>query len=221
MKDWMGGGKDNPGIHSIIVDEKDPQKLSVGISCAGFFRTIDGGLSWKPMNKGVTVDFMPNPNVEIGQDTHFVVSSPSNTKILWQQNHCGIFRSINDGESWTKISQKEGPADFGFPITVDEKDENVAYVVPLTADQNRSPVNRALCVSKTIDGGKSWVELRNGLPQKNCYDLVLRHGMDIQGQALIMGTTTGNLYASVDAGDNWFNLSSTLPPIYSVRFIKE
>ncbi len=221
LKDWMGGGKDNPGIHSVIIDEKNPLKISVGISCAGFFRTIDGGKNWRAMNKGVTADFMPNPNIEVGQDTHLVTSSPSNTKVLWQQNHCGIFRSVDDGENWVKISQVNGPADFGFPITVDEKDENVAYVVPLAADQNRAPVNNALCVSKTEDGGKSWKELRKGLPQKHCYDVVLRHGMDIQGSALIMGSTTGNLYASIDAGENWFQLSSTLPPIYSVRFMKE
>lgn len=218
---WMGGGRDNPGIHSIIIDEKDPLKISVGISCAGFFRTLDGGKTWVPLNKGVTADFMPDKNPEVGQDAHFIAASPSNTKVIWQQNHCGIFRSIDDGHLWTKISQENGPAHFGFSITVDEKDEKTAYVIPLTADMNRVPVKNAMCVSKTVDGGKTWVEKRNGLPQKHCYDMVLRHAMDIQQNNLIMGTTTGNLYASADAGENWLSLSSHLPPIYSIRFIQE
>ena len=221
LTDWSGGGRDNPGIHSIIVDEKNPLKISVGLSCAGFFRTLDGGKNWVPLNKGVTADFLPNKNPEVGQDVHFVAASPSNKNVLWQQNHCGIFRSINDGESWTKISQENGPADFGFSITLDENDEKIAYVLPLKADQNRVPVKNAMCVSKTKDGGKTWAELRNGLPQKNCYDMVLRHAMDIQKNTLVMGTTTGNLYASIDAGENWVLLSSHLPPIYSVRFINE
>lgn len=221
LTDWFGGGRDNPGIHSILIDENNPLKISVGVSCAGFFRTLDGGKNWFPLNKEVTADFLPNKNPEVGQDPHLIVSSPSNPKIIWQQNHCGIFRTTNDGESWIKISQENGPANFGFSITLDENDENTAYVIPLAADQNRVPVKNAMCVSKTTDGGKTWIEKRNGLPQKNCYDMVLRHGIDIQKNALIMGTTTGNLYASADAGENWVSLSSNLPPIYSVRFIKE
>ena len=216
---WFGGGMDQPGIHSILINPKDSDHIMVGISCAGVFETTNGGKSWEPVNKGLKADFLPDPDSEVGQDPHLVVASPTNFKMLWQQNHCGIFKSDNGAKSWNEISEKKGIANFGFAIEADEIDENVAWVVPAISDEIRIAINGALCVCRTDDGGKSWKAFRNGLPQKNCYDIAFRHALSITGNTLAFGTTTGNLFLSENRGEKWQTLSNTLPLIHSLKFI--
>jgi len=216
---WFGGGRDNPGIHSIVVDPRDSDHLFVGISCAGVFESLDAGSSWEPRNKGLKANFLPDPNSEIGQDPHLVVASPSNPDFLWQQNHCGIFKSENGGKLWTDVSQKKGTAYFGFAISVDENDPKTAWVAPAIDDETRVAVDGSLCICRTENGGESWTDLRNGLPQENTFDLVYRHAMDITKDTLAFGTTTGNLYLSENRGDNWLALSNNLPMIHSLSFI--
>jgi photosystem II stability/assembly factor-like uncharacterized protein len=215
---WFGGGRDLPGIHSIIVDPRDPQHLYIGISCAGVFESNDAGRTWQPRNKGLKATFLPDPDAEIGHDPHCLVVSPADPDVLWQQNHCGIFRSSDGGRTWSDISQPGGPAFFGFAITADEKDPQTAWVVPAISDEIRIAINGALCVCRTEDGGRTWTELRNGLPQANAYDEVFRHALDIRGNTLAFGTTTGNVYLSDDRGETWHSLGHHFPPIYSVRF---
>jgi photosystem II stability/assembly factor-like uncharacterized protein len=139
--------------------------------------------------------------------------------VIWQQNHCGIFRSTDGAQTWQDISQPEGPARFGFAIAVDENDPATAWVVPAVADEMRVPVDGSLCVCRTEDGGHSWAALRNGLPQQHSYDLVFRHALDLSGSRLAFGTTTGNLFLSDDRGDHWTCLTHHLAPVYSVRFM--
>jgi photosystem II stability/assembly factor-like uncharacterized protein len=215
---WFGGGRDLPGIHSIVVDPRNEDHIHIGISCAGVFETTDAGKSWAICNKGLRADFLPDPATEVGHDPHIVVAAPSNPDALWQQNHCGIFRSTDSGQNWTDISQPGGPAYFGFAIALDEKDAETAWVVPAIDAEYRMAVDRSVCVCRTEDGGKTWTELRNGLPQDEAYDLVYRHALDIHGDRLAFGTTTGNLYLSDDRGDSWECVTHNLPPIYSVRF---
>lgn len=217
---WFGGGRDFPGIHSIIVDPRDSDHIFVGISCAGVFESRDGGTNWIPKNKGLKADFLPDANSEIGQDPHLLVASKNHPDYLWQQNHCGIFKSENGGELWEEVGQKagEGPANFGFAIAVDENKPEVAWVVPANSDQIRVAVDGALCVCRTDDGGKTWTDFRKGLPQENCFDIVFRHALDKSGETLAFGTTTGNLYLSDDYGESWKSLSNNMPMIYSVEF---
>lgn len=215
---WFGGGRDYPGLCSIAVDPRNSQHVIVGISVGGVFESWDGGETWEGRNKGLLAKYLPNPDSEFGHDPHFMMMSPSNPDILWQQNHCGIFRSVDGGANWTEVSQPDVPAYFGFAIAVDENDADTVWVVPAVSDEYRVAVDRALCVSRTTDGGKTWTALRNGLPQATCYDLVYRHALDLRGDRLAFGTTTGNLYISDDRGDHWQCLSTSLPPIYSVRF---
>ncbi len=216
---WFGGGRDNPGIHSIVVDPRDSDHIQVGISVAGVFKSVDGGKSWNPSNKGLSADFLPDPNSEVGQDPHLLIRAPSNPEVLWQQNHCGIFVSRDDSKNWTKVSQDKevGPADFGFAIAVHEQKANMAWVAPGISDEVRIAVDQALCICRTDDYGETWTELRNGLPQENCFDIVYRHAMDISGDSLVFGTTTGNAFYSDDLGESWKRLSSELPMIYSVE----
>lgn len=215
---WFGGGRDLPGLCSIAVDPRDSQHVMIGVSVGGVYETRDGGKTWEGRNKGLLAKYLPNPLVEYGHDPHFMVMSPSNPDVLWQQNHCGVFRSTDAGQNWTEISQPKGPVYFGFAIAVDAQDENVAWVVPAVSDEYRVAVDQALCVCRTDDGGKTWTAFRQGLPQRGCYDLVYRHALDINGDNLVFGTTTGNLFISNDRGESWATLSNTLPPIYSVRF---
>ncbi|UXX77973.1 hypothetical protein N7E81_11435 [Reichenbachiella carrageenanivorans] len=187
------------------------------MSCAGVFESFDAGATWQSANQGMTADFLPDPNSEIGQDPHIVVACPSHPDVLWQQNHCGIYVSTDGAKNWKEVSQKDGPANFGFAVAVKHDNPDQAWVVPGISDEIRVAVGLSLMVCRTDDGGKTWVEQRNGLPQENCFDIVYRHGLAIAGESLVFGTTTGNVFYTNDLGEHWHQLSTYLPMIYSVE----
>lgn len=218
---WFGGGYDQPGIHSICVDPRDANRILAGVSCAGAWLTEDGGKSWRQSAHGMIAEFMPpdeqrNPDI---QDPHRIVQSPSSPDILWTQHHNGVFRSDNGGTEWHEIAAIK-PAKFGFAVAVHPNDAKTAWFVPGVKDECRVPVDGALAVARTRDGGKSFEVLRAGLPQQDAYDLIYRHGLavDETGQRLAMGSTTGHLWVSDDGGDNWRLTAGNLPPIACVRF---
>ncbi|MCP8690159.1 WD40/YVTN/BNR-like repeat-containing protein [Marinobacterium sedimentorum] len=207
-----------PGIHSIVVDPRDPDHIHVAVSSAGVLETTDGGRSWTGRNRGMLNDYLPNPNADWGHDPHFIAGCPAQPDHLWQQNHCGVFYSEDGAQSWNKVSAPERGVHFGFPVAVDKQDGHTAWVFPAQADMARMAIDGGLCVARTQDGGQSWQTFRTGLPQEHAYDLVLRHGMDIAGDCLCFGTTTGNVYLSEDRGETWHCLGHNFPPVYSVRF---
>ena len=215
---WFGGGFDYPGIHSINIDPSNEKKIQVGVSCAGVFESVDGGKTWMGKNKGLLAEFLPDPESEFGHDPHLLVRANSDSDVLWQQNHCGIFRSIDDGGHWDLVSKKGDVTHFGFAIAVADDNPNQAWVAPAVADEKRIAVDRSLCISRTDDGGKTWKELRNGLPQNFAYDIVYRHALANEGDTLVFGTTTGNLFISHNRGDSWDTLSNYLPMIHAVTF---
>lgn len=219
---WFGtpaseGGEFAPGIHSIQVDPRDPDRILVAVSTAGVLETTDGGKTWQGRNRGMLMDYLPNPNADWGHDPHSITMCPTQPDHVWQQNHCGVFYSADGARSWEKVSQPERGVHFGFPIAVDERDGRTAWVVPGKADSQRVTVDGSLFVARTQDGGQTWEQLRRGLPQ-HAYDVVYRHALDVSGNTLAFGSTTGNLYVSDDRGENWSCVSNNLPPIYSVRF---
>lgn len=216
---WFGGGRDHPGIHSIIIDPNNNDHMYIAISCAGVFETVDGGNSWHPKNKGLKADFLPNPDSEIGQDPHLLVACESNTKVMWQQNHCGIFRTTDGGNNWKDISDKTGEANFGFAIAADAQHEGMAWVVPAISDEIRVAMDNSLCVCRTENGGRSWETFRKGLPQGQSFDITYRHALDQDEETLAFGTTTGNLYLSNDYGESWSSLNHNLPMVHCVDFI--
>lgn len=215
---WFGGGRDLPGIHSIVVDPRNEDHIHIGISCAGVFETTDAGKTWSIRNNGLTAEFLPDPPPETGHDPHIVVAAPTNPDYLWQQNHCGIFRTTNGAQEWVDIGKKGTTAYFGFAIAVAEDNPDQAWVAPATADETRTAIKGALVICRTDDGGKTWKEQRNGLPQENCFDIVYRHALATSGNAVAFGTTTGNLFISNDKGDHWQVINNYLPMIYSLQF---
>lgn len=207
-----------PGIHSIMADPGDGNHLYVAVSTAGVLETTDGGRTWMNRNRGMLMDYMPDPESDWGHDPHFVAVCPGQGQHLWQQNHCGVFYSNDGAQSWKKVSKPDAGVHFGFPVAVDENDGLTAWVVPAQADMQRMAIAGGLCVARTTDGGESWQSFRQGLPQENAYDIVLRHSLDISGDCLCFGSTTGNVYLSEDRGETWQCLGSNFPPVYSVRF---
>jgi hypothetical protein len=165
-------------------------------------------------------DFMPPDQAgdENVQDPHLIARCRDVPDVLWCQHHNGIFRSSDNGANWTELQAQ--PSSFGFAVAAHPGDPDTAWFVPAVKDERRLPVDAALCVTRTRDGGRSFQALRAGLPQQHCYDLVYRHGLavDDRGEQLMMGSTTGGLWASGDAGDSWQAISSHLPPIYAVKF---
>lgn len=207
-----------PGIHSIIVNPNNPKHLYIAASSAGVIESTDGGKSWQGRNKGMLMDYLPDPEAPWGHDPHFVVACPNQPEHLWQQNHCGVFYSDDGAQNWRKVSQPENGVHFGFPIAVDENDGKTAWVVPARSDDQRMTIDGGLFVARTTDGGESWQSFRDGLPQEHAYDIVLRHALDVTGDKLCFASTTGNVYLSEDRGESWQCLGTNFPPVYSVRF---
>lgn len=223
-KGWFGGGYDVPGIHSICVDPRDSKRVLAGVSCAGAWLTKDGGASWQASAKGMRAAYMPPERMDdpTVQDPHMIAQCAAQPDVLWCQHHNGIWRSADGAATWQEIGPAVKPlvSDFGFAVAAHPQDPLTAWFVPAEADQRRIPVGAAMCVTRTRDGGKSFEVLREGLPQKNCYDLVYRHGLAVadDGATLLVGSTTGGLWVSENGGDKWQEISTTLPPIYAVRF---
>jgi photosystem II stability/assembly factor-like uncharacterized protein len=218
---WFGTpaaeGDFAPGIHSVAIDPRNPDRMLVAISTAGVLETTDGGKSWRSRNRGMTMDYLPNPEAEWGHDPHFIALCPRQPEHVWQQNHCGVFYSSDGAATWKKVSAPAQGVHFGFPVAVDDEDGRTAWVVPGKSDMQRMTVDGGLFVARTTDGGESWQELRRGLPQEHAYDVVYRHALGNRGDVLAFGSTTGNLYVSGDRGESWESVANNLPPIYSVR----
>ncbi len=207
-----------PGIHSIVIDPGNPQRIHVAVSSAGVLETVDGGETWAVRNHGLLNDYLPDPQSEWGHDPHYMAGCASNPDLLWQQNHCGVFFSDDGARTWRRVSQPEAGVHFGFPIAVDAADGRTAWVVPARSDMERMALDRGLCVARTTDGGQSYQTFTHGLPQAHAYDIVLRHGLDAAGDCLCFGSSTGNVYLSEDRGETWQCLGNHFPPVYSVRF---
>lgn len=219
--EWFGGGYDSPGIHSICIDPRNPDCIRVAVSTGGVWRSDDGGEHWMQTANGMRAAYMPperslDPNV---QDVHRMVQCPAAPDVFWLQHHNGVFRSGDGGNQWTEIVNVL-PSVFGFAVAVHPRDPDWAWFVPAIKDETRIPVDGAVVVARTRDGAASFEVLRDGLPQVDAFDLVLRHALAIDGngERLAFGSTTGGLWTSGDAGEHWQALPARLPPIYAVTF---
>jgi photosystem II stability/assembly factor-like uncharacterized protein len=220
---WSGTpaaeGEFSPGIHSVIVDPRDPDRVLVAISTAGVLETTDGGETWRTRNEGMVMDYAPDPGAKwAGHDPHAIELCPGQPDHIWQQNHCGVFYSDDGAATWRKVSNPDEGVHFGFPVAVDANDGRTAWLVPGTSDMHRTAIDGGLFVARTEDGGETWQQFRDGLPQENAFDVIYRHALGNHGDNLAFGTTTGNLYVSEDRGESWQTVANNLPPVYSVRF---
>ncbi len=217
---WMPGGG-GLGLHTVLVDPRDSRALTVAVSTGGAYRTADGGLSWEPCNKGVQAVFLPEAQryPEFGQCVHKIARDAADHDRLYLQNHWGVYRSDDGGDSWTSIGDAL-PSDFGFPVVAHPRRGGVAYVFPLNADSDRVPAGRRCRVHRTEDAGETWEALDTGLPEDAHYGPVLRDAMctdDADPAGLYFGNRNGELFASADEGDSWQQLASHLPDVLCVR----
>ncbi len=218
------GPKWQPGaggmcLHTILLDPKNPNRISIAISAAGTFRTDDGGKTWKPINRGLHSQYIPDPNAEVGHCVHRIALHPSRPNTLFMQKHWDVMRSDDAGDSWHEVSGNL-PSDFGFPIDVHAHEPETIYVVPIKSDSEHYPPSSRLRVYRSRSGGNEWEALTKGLPQRNCYVNVLRDAMSVDSLepcGVYFGTTGGQVYASADAGDNWKPIVRDLPAVLSVE----
>lgn len=221
---WMGGGYDHAGIHSVLVDPRDAQHLTLGISCGGVWQTHDGGASWALTAKGMKADYLPAElaDDENTQDPHCLVQCASAPDNLWVQHHCGMYRSTDGARSWQAVAAPE-PSGFGFAVACDPGNPDRAWFAPATADAKRYPVDGRMAVTRTDDGGRSFQAFRTGLPQAHAYHLVYRHALTVadDGRTLAMASTTGGLWVSADAGAQWVTVSHDLPPVAALRWVPQ
>ncbi|HEX4868986.1 MAG TPA: hypothetical protein VFV32_15345 [Acidimicrobiales bacterium] len=217
---WMGGGFDHPGLHSVCVDPRSAEVVLVGISCGGTWRTEDDGASWT-VSTGMRAGFMPPDQAEnpVVQDPHRLARCASAPDVVWCQHHSGVFRSTDGGATFSEITDIE-PSTFGFGVAAHPHDPDTAWLAPAIADEARVPVDGRLVVTRTRDGGESWEALGRGLPDRDAYHLVYRHALDVDanGERLALASTTGSLWVSEDAGESWARVSADLPPIACVRW---
>jgi hypothetical protein len=203
----------------FILDPGNADRMYIAISAAGAFRTDDGGVNWKPINKGLVSGMMPDPTAEVGHCVHHVAMHPSRPDVLFMQKHWDVMRSDNAGESWQEVSGNL-PTDFGFAIDVHAHEPETLYVVPIKSDSEHFPPEGKLRVYRSRSGGNEWEGLTKGLPQKDCYVNVLRDAMAVDTLdecGVYFGTTGGQVYASPDAGESWAPIVRDLPAVLSVE----
>jgi photosystem II stability/assembly factor-like uncharacterized protein len=206
-------------LHTIIIDPTNADRMYIAISAAGAFRTDDGGKNWKPINKGLVSDFMPDPTGEVGHCVHHVAIHPSRPETLFMQKHWHIMRSDNAGDEWKKVSGNL-PTDFGFVIDVHAHEPETIFVAPIKSDAEHFPLDGKLRVYRSKTGGNEWEELSKGLPEKDCYVNVLRDAMSVDKLdecGVYFGTTGGQVYASADGGESWNAIVHDLPAVLSVE----
>ena len=215
---WFPG---NGGLclHTILLDPKDPNRMYIGMSTGGCYRSDDGGKTWAPYNKNVRADFSGTKFPEYGQCLHKMVFHPSNPNVIFQQNHLGVYRTDNAGADWIDIGDGRLPSRFGFPVAVHPHDPRTVYVVLEESDEYRMSVEGKFAVWRSRDAGESWERVTKGLPDR-AHLVVLREAMatdTLEDAGIYVGTNTGQLFSSRDGGTTWELMADYLPPIFSVE----
>jgi hypothetical protein len=206
-------------LHTILLDPTDPNRIIVAISAAGAFRSDDAGVTWRPINRGLKSNSIPQQEAEVGHCVHRIAMHPSKPDALFMQKHWDVMRSDDGGDSWREVSGNL-PTDFGFPIDVHAHEPQTIYVVPIKSDSEHFPIDGQLRVYRSRTGGDEWEPLTTGLPQANCYVNVLRDAMAVDSLdpcGVYFGTTGGQVYVSPDAGDSWNAIVHDLPAVLSVE----
>jgi photosystem II stability/assembly factor-like uncharacterized protein len=212
------------GLHTIILDPKDPKRMFIAISAAGAFRSEDEGATWKAINRGLRSEYIPDPDADVGHCVHHMAMHPSRPGVLFMQKHWDVLRSDDAGDQWKEVNgnlpDDSGKRGFGFVIDVHAHEPETIYVVPIKSDSQHFPHEGKLRVYRSRTGGNDWEPLTKGLPQSDCYVNVLRDAMAVDSLdscGVYFGTTGGQVYASADAGDSWMPIVRDLPAVLSVE----
>jgi hypothetical protein len=224
LREQKSGSSWQPGaggmcLHTIVLDPHRLERMYVAISAAGAFRSDDAGETWRPINRGLRSEGIPDPDAEVGHCVHRIASHPARPDVLYMQKHWDVMRSDNAGESWQEVSGNL-PTDFGFVVDVHAHEPETVYVVPIKSDSEHYPLDGKLQVFRSRTGGDDWEPLTQGLPQRDCYVNVLRDAMAVDSLdpcGIYFGTTGGQVYASADSGDSWEPIVRDLPPVLSVE----
>jgi photosystem II stability/assembly factor-like uncharacterized protein len=224
LRDHDSGSLWQPGaggmcLHTIVQHPTDPERIFVAISAAGVFRTDDAGKTWRPANRGLHSEQIPDPTAEVGHCVHRLAMHPFRPDVLFMQKHWDVMRTDDAGESWQEISG-DLPTDFGFVIDVHAHEPDTIYVIPIKSDSEHYPPDGKLCVYRSRTGGHQWEALSSGLPQADCYVNVLRDAMAVDSLdpcGVYFGTTGGQVYGSANAGDTWAPIVRDLPAVLSVE----
>jgi len=215
---WQPGAG-GMGLHTILFDPRNPDRMFIAISAAGTFRTDDGGKTWQPINRGLKSQYIPDSEAEVGHCVHRIAMHPSRPNTLFMQKHWDVMRSDDAGANWHEISG-DLPSDFGFPIDVHAHEPETIYVVPIKSDFEHYPPDGKLRVYRSRTGGHEWEPLTKGLPQQDVYVNVLRDAMAVDALdpcGVYFGTTGGQVYASANGGDNWTPIVRDLPSVLAVE----
>jgi photosystem II stability/assembly factor-like uncharacterized protein len=223
LRDQQGSrwapGAGGMGLHTILLDPSNPGRIYIAISAAGAFRTDDSGKSWRPINRGLHSQYIPDPTAEVGHCVHRIAMHRSRPNVLFMQKHWDVLRTDDAGESWHEVSGNL-PTDFGFVIDVHAHEPETIYVVPIKSDSEHYVADGKLRVYRSRTGGNEWEPLTKGLPQRDCYVNVLRDAMAVDSLdscGVYFGTTGGQVYASADGGDSWTAIVRDLPAVLSVE----
>jgi photosystem II stability/assembly factor-like uncharacterized protein len=213
-------GAGGMGLHTIVLDPRNPGRMFIAISAAGVFRTDDAGQTWRVATKGLKSDQeLPDPEAQVGHCVHRIAMHPSHPDVLYMQKHWDVMRTDDAGEMWREVSGNL-PTDFGFVIDVHAHEPETIYVVPIKSDSEHFPPDGKLRVYRSRSGGDEWEPLSKGLPQRDCYVNVLRDAMAVDSLdpcGVYFGTTGGQVYASANAGDAWAPIVRDLPAVLSVE----
>jgi photosystem II stability/assembly factor-like uncharacterized protein len=215
---WMPGAG-GMCLHTILLDRALPSRMYVAISAAGAFRSDDAGTTWRPVNRGLRSEQIPDPTAEVGHCVHRIARHATRPDVLFMQKHFDVMRSDDGGDAWHEVSG-DLPSDFGFPIDVHAHEPDTIYVVPIKSDAEHFPPSGKLRVYRSRSGGHEWEPLTKGLPQRNCYVNVLRDAMAVDSLdpcGVYFGTTGGQVYASANGGDTWKPIVRDLPAVLSVE----
>jgi hypothetical protein len=213
---WEPGGG-GLCLHTVVPHPSDPERIVVAISTGGVYRSDDGGETWSASNTGIKARHLPEPDTEFGQCVHKVARDGGDPDRLYLQNHFGVYRSDDDGRTWSDIAGTL-PSDFGFPMVTSGQRAGTAFVIPLDSDEYRATAGGRCRVFRTDDAGRSWEALTSGLPQDASELCILRDAFSSDGvDGLAFGTRTGEVFVSGDNGDTWEELGRHLPPVLCVR----
>jgi photosystem II stability/assembly factor-like uncharacterized protein len=228
---WTGGDQDGtpdgPKLHSILVDPRDARHLYLGMSSGGVFESLDRGAHWQPLNAGCLADFHPDKYPEFGHDPHCVRLHPLAPDILYQQNHCGIYRMDRTQGVWERIGARmpKSVGDIGFPMVLHPRDPDTAWVFPMdgtTVWPRTSPGGKP-ATYVTRNAGRSWQRQDSGLPGSQAWFTVKRQAMSAdahQPVGLYFGTTSGEIWASRNEGGKWTCIAGHLPHIYAIEAVE-